>query len=240
MGGITCIPWRSSGEVARRVVLKTQESFPQTCMSRRTLSNRYWFRSSMCAFSPLGELFADGAGHSLFSKSYWWWHNRKILHYGCQCSEIGNPDHPLEWGWVSVVWLLAPCEQLQTAISQLTKSEIFFTEPVVLGRCTLSKCRFSKLLWQLQPDIMLFLLQVVYDMDSGHLNLQIFASNFIPLWCGVLAPGQCSPPPSHISCWGTSMVLQLNSALQLLKGTMSAVGMSHIRNRLFPKTSAKL
>jgi alpha,alpha-trehalase len=31
--------------------------------------------------------------------------------------------------------------------------------------------------------------RVVYDMDSGHLNLQIFASNFIPLWCGVLAPG---------------------------------------------------
>jgi len=31
--------------------------------------------------------------------------------------------------------------------------------------------------------------RVVYDMDSGHLNSQIFASNFIPLWCGVLAPG---------------------------------------------------
>lgn len=221
MGGITCIPWRSAGEVARRVVLKTHESFPQTCMNRRTLSNRYWFRSSMCAFSLLGELFADGAGHSLFSKSYWWWHNRKILHYGCQCSEIGNPDHPLEWGWVSVVWLLAPCEQLQIAISQLTKSEIFFTEPVVLGRWPLvnnvdvPNC--CCLLWQLQPDIMLFLLQVVYDMDSGHLNLQIFASNFIPLWCGVLAPGQCSPP-SHISCQGTSMVLRLNSALQLLHG----------------------
>jgi hypothetical protein len=59
--------------------------------------------------------------------------------------------------------------------------------------------------------------RVVYDMDSGHLNLQIFASNFIPLWCGVLAPGQCSPP-SHISCRGTSMVLQLNSALQLFHG----------------------
>ncbi|CAK9233574.1 unnamed protein product [Sphagnum troendelagicum] len=28
--------------------------------------------------------------------------------------------------------------------------------------------------------------RVVYDMDSGHLNLQIFASNFIPLWCGVI------------------------------------------------------
>jgi alpha,alpha-trehalase len=31
--------------------------------------------------------------------------------------------------------------------------------------------------------------KVVYDLGSGRLNLESYASNFVPLWCGMLPPG---------------------------------------------------
>lgn len=35
-------------------------------------------------------------------------------------------------------------------------------------------------------------------MGSGRLNLESYASNFVPLWCGMLPPGQSLSPKSCV------------------------------------------